>query len=102
FYFLGAFYFLSFIILVFIALLSIFLTILNDSFAHVKRELAATQQRNDMMDFMWSAFRKVAGVNNKKVNEDGDDKMKHDMTTLFGSIDKNNDAPLAKFDGDDL
>ncbi|CAF3946958.1 unnamed protein product [Adineta steineri] len=98
----GAFYFLSFIILVFIALLSIFLTILNDSFAHVKRELAATQQRNDMMDFMWSAFRKVAGVNNKKVNEDGDDKMKHDMTTLFGSIDKNNDAPLAKFDGDDL
>jgi hypothetical protein len=75
---------------------------LNDSFAHVKRELAASQQKNEMMDFMWSAFRKVAGVNNKNPNKDDKEKMKNDMTTLFDPMDKNSDAPLAKLDADDL
>ncbi|CAF4721594.1 unnamed protein product, partial [Rotaria sp. Silwood2] len=98
----GSFYFLSFITLVFIALLSIFLTILNDSFAHVKRELAASQQKNEMMDFMWSAFRKVAGINNKKTAEDNDEIMKNNITTMLDSMNKNSDAPLAKFDAEDL
>lgn len=77
---------------------------MNDSFAHVKRELATTQQRNEMMDFMWSTFRKVAGINNKKVNEDQNEneKMKTNLTTMLNSMNQNNDAPLAKFETDDL
>lgn len=75
---------------------------LNDSFAHVKRELATTQQRNEMMDFMWSAFRKVAGINNKKTTGDESEEMKNTMTTMLNSMNKNSDAPLAKFDAEDL
>jgi hypothetical protein len=75
---------------------------LNDSFAHVKRELAATQQKNEMMDFMWSAFRKVAGINNKKPAEDDEQKMNSDLTTMFNSMNQKSDAPLANFDTDDL
>ncbi|CAF0819785.1 unnamed protein product, partial [Didymodactylos carnosus] len=59
----GTFYFISFLILVFIALLGIFLTILNDSFAHIKHEMAKNKNKNDMLDFMWSTFKKVAGLN---------------------------------------
>jgi hypothetical protein len=56
-----------------------------------------SQQKNEMMDFMWSAFRKVAGINNKKVTED-----ENDVNALVDSMNKTSDAPLAKFDGDDL
>lgn len=75
---------------------------LNDSFAHVKRELAASQQRNEMMDFMWSAFRKVAGINNKKPVEDEQEEMKKDLTTMLNVMNQTSNAPLAKFDGDDF
>jgi hypothetical protein len=77
---------------------------LNDSFAHVKRELAASQQNNEMMDFMWSAFRKVAGINNKKpTDEDENEDGKNNVSTIFNSMNKNNaDAPLANFETDDL
>jgi hypothetical protein len=77
---------------------------LNDSFAHVKRELAASQQNNEMMDFMWSAFRKVAGINNKKpTDEDENEDVKNNVSTIFNSMNKNNaDAPLANFETDDL
>jgi hypothetical protein len=75
---------------------------LNDSFAHVKRELATSQQKNEMMDFMWSTFRKVAGVNNKKTIDDENEKMKNNLTTMLNSINQNNDAPLAKLETDDL
>ena len=83
---------------------SILIFSLNDSFAHVKRELAATQQKNEMMDFMWSAFRKVAGVNNKKTTTDDDDneQMKNTMTTMLNTMNQNSDAPLAKLDAEDL
>ncbi len=79
-----------------------FLYSLNDSFAHVKRELATTQQRNEMMHFMWSAFRKVAGINNKKTTEDENEQMKNTMATMLNSMNQNSDAPLAKLDADDL
>ncbi len=56
-----------------------------------------------MMDFMWSAFRKVAGINNKKpTDEDENEQMKMNMTTMCNSMNKNSDAPLAKFETDDL
>ncbi|CAF1487008.1 unnamed protein product [Rotaria magnacalcarata] len=98
----GSFYFLSFIILVFVALLSIFLTILNDSFAHVKRELAASQQKNEMVDFMWSTFRKVAGINKKKPGADENEIMKNNIANMMDSMNNNSDAPLAKFETEDL
>jgi len=75
---------------------------LNDSFAHVKRELATSQQRNAMMDFMWSAFRKVAGINNKKPVEDENETMKNNLKAMLNGTNQDSDAPLAKFDTDDL
>ncbi|CAF4530204.1 unnamed protein product, partial [Rotaria sp. Silwood2] len=92
----GTLYYLSYINLVFIALLCIFLAILNDAFARVKRELIASHYRNEMMEFMWSTFRKTAGINNRKTPENDDEKTK--MTC----IKEENDAPLAKFDADEL
>ncbi len=55
-----------------------------------------------MMHFMWSAFRKVAGINNKKTIEDENEQMKNTMTTMLNSMNQNSDAPLAKLDADDL
>lgn len=81
---------------------NLFLYSLNDSFAHVKRELAASQQKNEMMDFMWSAFRKVAGINNKKQTDDENEKIKNNMTAMLDAMNKNADAPLAKFDAEDI
>ena len=52
------------------------------------------------MHFMWSAFRKVAGINNKKTAED--EQKKDTMTTMFNSMKKNTEAPLTKLDADDL
>jgi DNA replication protein DnaD len=69
---------------------------LNDSFAHVKRELVVTQYRNEMMDFMWSAFRKVAGINNRKTSENEDEKTETEITN------NHNGVPLAKMDIDEL
>jgi len=69
---------------------------LNDSFARVKRELATTQHRNEMMDFMWSAFRKVAGINNRKTSENENEKTKTESTN------NQNEVPLAKMDVDDF
>ncbi len=76
-------------------LLEIFFS-LNDSFAHVKRELAATQYRNEMMDFMWSTLRKVAGINNTKTSEDDEER------TKTKNINEDNGVPLADFDDDEL
>jgi hypothetical protein len=68
----------------------------------VKRELATSQQRNAMMDFMWSAFRKVAEINNKKPVEDENETMKNNLKTMLNGTNRDSDAPLAKFDTDDL
>lgn len=54
-----------------------------------------------MMDFMWSAFRKVAGINNRKANEEEIEKNKTAMTML-DSMNQQSSAPLAKFETDDL
>ncbi len=55
-----------------------------------------------MMDFMWSAFRKVAGINNKKPVEDENETMKNNLKTMLNGTNQDSDAPLAKFDTDDL
>ncbi len=68
----------------------------------MKRELATSQQRNAMMDFMWSAFRKVAEINNKKPVEDENETMKNNLKTMLNGTNRDSDAPLAKFDTDDL
>ncbi len=55
-----------------------------------------------MVDFMWSTFRKIAGINNKKPIEGENEKMKTNVTTIFNSTNQNSDAPLAKLDVDEL
>lgn len=71
---------------------------LNDSFAHVKRELAMHQHKNEMIDFMWSTFQKVAGVKRKKASNKDEDS----HSAALESMESQSDAPLANFDGDDL
>lgn len=72
---------------------------MNDSFAHIKRELAATHYRNEMMDFMRSTFRKVAGINNRKTSEnDDDEKIKMESTNK----EEEDRVPLAQCDIDEL
>ena len=36
---------------------------INDSFAHVKRELAASNEQHEVMAFIWSTFHKIIGSN---------------------------------------
>ena len=48
------------------------------------------------MDFMWSTFRKVAGINNRKASEDDDEMMK------MKRMNKEHEVPLAQFDRDEL
>jgi len=69
---------------------------LNDSFAHIKRQLAATEYRNEMMDFMWSTFRKVAGINNRKISESENEEIQ------MKNINKKEAVPLATADPDEL
>jgi hypothetical protein len=69
---------------------------LNDSFAHIKRQLAATEYRNEMMDFMWSTFRKVAGINNRKTSESENEEIQ------MKNINKKEAVPLATADPDEL
>ncbi len=66
---------------------------MNDSFAHVKRELTAKQYRNEMMDFMWSTFQKVAGINNRKTSENENEEIQMKTTET---------VPLATIDLDEL
>jgi hypothetical protein len=66
---------------------------LNDSFAHVKRELAGNQHTNVMMEFMWSSFRKVVGINNRKASKDDEQK---------APAEEELQVPLARFDGEEL
>lgn len=73
-----------------------FLFSLNDSFARIKRELAAKKYRNEMTDFMWSAFRKVVGINNQEILKNDDEKIKME------NINKKNIAPLATLNVDEL
>lgn len=69
---------------------------MNDSFAHIKRQLAATEYRNEMMDFMWSTFRKVAGINNRKTSESENEEIQ------MKNINKKEAVPLATADPDEL
>ena len=69
---------------------------LNDSFAHVKRELTAKKYRNEMMDFMWSTFRKVAGINNRRTSESKIEEIK------LKNMNSADTVPLATMDFDDL
>ena len=69
---------------------------LNDSFAHVKRKLTAKHYQNEMMQFMWSAFRKVTGMNNQQMTKNGDEDVQMD------GMEKINVVPLAKLDLDEL
>ncbi len=49
-----------------------------------------------MTDFMWSAFRKVVGINNREILKNDDEKIKME------NINKSNIAPLATLDVDEL
>ena len=60
---------------------------LNDSFAHVKRELEKKQYQNEMMNFMLVTFRKFAGSNRRKTSTDE-----------YDEIEEIRQVPLAEHD----
>lgn len=66
---------------------------LNDSIARVKRELRLLKHHNEMTEFIWSMFQKLAGIDNRTLMNK-EQKKKKDPTTT--------EAPLAEFDIDDF
>ena len=69
---------------------------------YVKSELFSSQENNEMIDFMRSAFQKIAEINNKKPIVDEKEKMENNMTAILDSMDTKIDTPFAKLDAANL
>lgn len=59
--FLGPLFFFSYIMVVYIGLMSIFLTIIGDSFTRVKENVALRSNEYEMVEFMWKRFKDLLG-----------------------------------------
>ena len=60
--FLGPIFFFTFIMVIYVGLMSIFLTIIADAFATVKEDTADAQNDYEMADFVWRKFKSIIGV----------------------------------------
>ncbi|KAK7506559.1 hypothetical protein BaRGS_00002034, partial [Batillaria attramentaria] len=58
---LGPLFFFSYIMVVYIGLMSIFLTIIGDSFTQVKENTALQSNEYEIVDFMWKRFKGLLG-----------------------------------------
>lgn len=58
---LGPIFFFSYIMVVYIGLMSIFLTIIGDSFSQVKDNVALRSNEYEIVDFMWTRFKGLMG-----------------------------------------
>ena len=59
---LGFLYFISFIFLIVVGLMAIFMTILADAFNQVKADLENQDNEHEMMSYMFSSLKKLTGV----------------------------------------
>ena len=59
--FLGPLFFFSYIMVVYIGLMSIFLTIIGDAFTQVKENAALRSNEYEIVDFMWKRFTGLLG-----------------------------------------
>lgn len=60
--FLGPIFFFLFIMVIYVGLMSIFLTIIADAFSTVKEETQGAQNEYEMLDFVWKKFKQIIGV----------------------------------------
>ncbi|KAL4239723.1 hypothetical protein ACF0H5_000526 [Mactra antiquata] len=60
--FLGPAFFFTFIMVIYVGLMSIFLTIIGEAFTTVKEETQHAQNDYEMVDFIWKKFKKLIGV----------------------------------------
>lgn len=63
--FMGFIFLMSFIFLVFIGLMAIFMTILNDAIETVKEEIANQKNEHEMIDFIFSSVKKITGLDKR-------------------------------------
>lgn len=59
--FLGPIFFFSFIGVIYIGLMSIFLTIIGDAFTQVKANVALQSNEHEIVDFMWKRLKGLLG-----------------------------------------
>lgn len=60
--FLGPMFFFLFVMVIYVGLMSIFLTIIADAFTRVKAEAQDAQNEYEMMDFIWRKFKGILGI----------------------------------------
>ena len=59
---LGPLFFFSYIMVVYIGLMSIFLTIIGDAFTQVKENVSLQSNEYEIVDFMWKRFKGLLGI----------------------------------------
>ncbi|WAQ97253.1 PKD2-like protein, partial [Mya arenaria] len=64
--FLGPIFFFAFIMVIYIGLMSIFLTIIADAFTTVKEQTANAENEYEMVDFIWKKFKGIIGSRIKR------------------------------------
>jgi hypothetical protein len=74
---LGVVYLMTFIFLVFIGLMAMFMTILEQAFEHVKNDVSSQDNEHEMVDFIFGSFKKIVGMGKdnkalKKANDEND------------------------------
>ncbi|XP_052262941.1 uncharacterized protein LOC127866462 [Dreissena polymorpha] len=60
--FLGPVFFFTFIMVIYVGLMSIFLTIIGDAFSTVKEQTKNAENEYEMVDFIWRKFKGIIGV----------------------------------------
>lgn len=66
---LGFFYFISFIFLIVVGLMAIFMTILADAFESVKADLENQSNEHEIIGYMFSSLKKLTGMIKKKAKK---------------------------------
>ncbi len=62
---LGVVYLMTFIFLVFIGLMAMFMTILEQAFEHVKNDMASQGNEHEMVEFIFGSLKKIVGLDKK-------------------------------------
>ena len=61
--FLGPIFFFTYVMVVYIGLMSIFFIIIGDAFTQVKQNVAMRSNDYEIVDFMWKRLKDILGVN---------------------------------------
>lgn len=67
-YGLGSIYFVVFILIVVMGLMSMFITILNEAFEEVKKDIEGQQNEHEIFDYMFNTFKSIGKKNKPNTN----------------------------------